>query len=317
MPLRIVFFGTPAFAVPTLERLFASGHEVVAAVTQPDRPRGRGHRLQPSPVKSAAAGRVPVFQPTKLSDPEWLATLRDLRPDIGVVAAYGRILPQPLLDLPRWGMVNVHASLLPRWRGAAPVHRAVLAGDRETGVTIMRVVLALDAGPMLAARSTEIAPDETSAELETRLAGIGAELLAEIVDRTAAGPVEETAQDERFVTYASRLERQESQINWRRPATAVHNQIRGLQPWPLAAARLQGRRVLLLRSQVADERQTAAAPGVVERVERDALLIAAAPGLVRLTEIQVEGRSPVRVREFLHGRPVRAGERLEPLPAEA
>jgi methionyl-tRNA formyltransferase len=316
MPLRIVFFGTPAFAVPTLERLFASGHEVVAAVTQPDRPRGRGHRLQPSPVKSAAAGRVPVLQPTKLSDPGWLAALRDLRPDLGVVAAYGRILPQPLLDLPPLGMLNVHASLLPRWRGAAPVHRSVLAGDRETGVTIMRVVLALDAGPMLAARATAIAPDETSGELETRLASMGAELLAEIVDRVAAGPVEEAAQDERVVTYASRLERQESQINWQRPATAIHNQIRGLQPWPLAAARLQGRRVLLLRSQVADERQSLAAPGVVERVERDALLIAADPGLVRLTEIQLEGRSPVRVREFLHGRPVRAGERFEPLPAD-
>jgi methionyl-tRNA formyltransferase len=315
MPLRIVFFGTPAFAVPTLERLFAS-HDVVAAVTQPDRPRGRGHRLQPSPVKAAAAGRVPVLQPTKLSDPAWLAGLNDLRPDLGVVAAYGRILPQSLLDLPRLGMVNVHASLLPRWRGAAPVHRAVLAGDRETGVTIMRVVLALDAGPMLAARSTEIAPDETSGELETRLANIGAELLAETVDRLAAGTVAETAQDERFATYASRLERQESRINWQRPAAAIHNQIRGLQPWPLAAARLQGRRVLLLRSQVADERQSAAAPGVIERVERDALLIAAVPGLVRLTEIQMEGRSPVRIREFLHGRPVRAGERFEPLPAD-
>ena len=316
MPLRIVFFGTPAFAVPTLERLFASGHAVAATVTQPDRPRGRGHRLQPSPVKSAAAGRVPVLQPTKLSDPEWLATLRDLRLDLGVVAAYGRLLPQPLLDLPRLGVLNVHASLLPRWRGAAPVHRAVLAGDRETGVTIMRVVLALDAGPMLAARATAIAPDETSAELETRLASMGAELLAETVDRVAAGPVEEAPQDERFVTYASRLERQESQINWQRPATAIHNQIRGLQPWPLAAAQLQGRRVLLLRSQVADERPSLAAPGVIERVERDALLIAAHPGLVRLTEIQLEGRSPVRVREFLHGRSVRAGERFEPLPAE-
>ena len=316
MPLRIVFFGTPAFAVPTLERLLASGHEVVAAVTQPDRPRGRGHRLQPSPVKSAAAGRIPVLQPMKLSDPGWLASLRDLRPDLGVVAAYGRILPQPLLDLPRLGLLNVHASLLPRWRGAAPVHRAVLAGDRETGVTIMRVVLALDAGPMLAARATPIAPDETSAELETRLASMGAELLAEIVDRVAAGPVEDVAQDERYVTYASRLERQESQINWQRPATTIHNQIRGLQPWPLAAARLQGRRVLLLRSQVADERQSRAAPGVVERVERDALLIAASPGLVRLTEIQLEGRSPVRVREFLHGRPVRAGDLFEPLSAD-
>jgi methionyl-tRNA formyltransferase len=315
MALRVVFFGTPAFAVPTLERLFASTHEVVAAVSQPDRPRGRGQRVQPSPVTAIARERVPVFHPSRLGDSEWLAALNGLAPDLGVVAAYGRILPQRLLDLPRLGMINVHASLLPRWRGAAPVHRAVLAGDRETGVTIMRVVLALDAGPMLAAQATPIDPNETSADLEKRLAEIGATLLVEVVDRLATGPVLEVAQDERLVTHAPRLERAESHIDWHRPAAAIHNQIRGLQPWPLAAAMLQGRRVLLRRSRVADDLHVHAAPGVIERVERDALVVAASPGAVCVTEIQLEGRAPVSVGDFLHGRAVRPGERFEPLPA--
>jgi methionyl-tRNA formyltransferase len=313
MPLRIAFFGTPGFAVPTLDRLLSSVHPVVAIVTQPDRPRGRGQRVLASPVKAKAADRVPVFQPTRLSDPAFLAGLRALSPDLGVVAAYGRILPQALLDLPRLGLINVHASLLPRWRGAAPVHRAVLAGDRETGITIMRVVLALDAGPMLAGRSTPIDPDETSAELEARLAALGADLLLETVDRLAAGPVAETPQDEHGVVYAHRLERAESEIDWHRPAAAIHNQIRGLHPWPLAAARLHGHRVLLRRSTVARETASAAAPGVIERVEPDAIDVAADPGAVRLTEIQMEGRPPLRVRDFLHGRPVTAGERFEPL----
>ena len=254
MALRVVFFGTPAFAVPSLARLIASGHEVVAVVTQPDRPRGRGRPVVPEAVKRAALeARLPVLQPERLRDPEWLATLASVRPDLGVVAAYGRILPQALLDLPRLGMINVHASLLPRWRGAAPVHRAILAGDERTGVTIMRVVLALDAGPMLARVETPIAPDETSAELESRLSGMGAGLLMETIDRLASGPVAEIAQDETAVTYASRLERRDSAIDWRRPARAVHDQIRGLHPWPLAGAILNGRRVSLLRSEVVDE----------------------------------------------------------------
>jgi methionyl-tRNA formyltransferase len=314
MPLRIVFFGTPDFAVPTLDRLLSSAHDVGACVTQPDRPRGRGQRVLPSPVKTRAAGQTEILQPTRLSDPHWLEELRALEPDLGVVAAYGRILPQAVLDVPRLGVINVHASLLPRWRGAAPVHRAILAGDRETGVTIMRVVLALDAGPMLLRRSTPIDPDETSAELEARLADLGARLLTDVVDRLAAGPIRETAQDEHGVEYAPRLDRSEREINWHRPAVAIHNQIRGLHPWPLAAARFQGRRVLLRRSTVAPELALGVEPGVIARVERDALIIGADPGAVRLIEIQLEGRAPVPVGDFLHGRRVTPGERFEPLP---
>jgi methionyl-tRNA formyltransferase len=314
--VRIVFFGTPGFAVPTLDRLLASPHAVVAVVTQPDRPRGRGQRVLPSPIKARAADRVPVFQPTRLSDPEFLAALRASSPDLGVVAAYGRILPQPLLDLPRLGLINVHASLLPRWRGAAPVHRAILAGDRDTGITIIRMVLALDAGPMLAVRSTPIDPDETSGDLEARLADLGADLLIETVDRLAVGPVTGTPQDEHAVVYAPRLERADSQVDWQRPAVVIHNQIRGLHPWPLAAARLHGHRVLLRRSTVVPEHASAAAPGVIERVEPDGIVVATSPGAVRLIEIQMEGRAPMHVRDFLHGRRVTPGERFEPLLTE-
>src|SRR5579862_1924886 len=247
MALRVVFFGTPVFAIPTLSALLDSSHEVVAVVTQPDRPRGRGQRVSPSPVKAIAMERaLPIFQPERLRDPVLLDAIRALAPDVGIVAAYGRLLPQALLDVPSRGMLNVHASLLPRWRGAAPVHRAILAGDATTGVTIMRVVLALDAGPMMAALPTAIGPDETSEDLEERLANLGSELMTTTLDRMEAdGDLPLTPQDETRVTYAARLERRDGEVNWSRPARDLHNQIRGLHPWPLAAVFLQGRRMLL------------------------------------------------------------------------
>jgi methionyl-tRNA formyltransferase len=315
MPLRVVLFGTPAFAVPSLERLLSSRHPVLAAVTQPDRPKGRGHKVTPSPVKSAAIGHgIPVLQPERLLDPAFLEPLRAMQLDLGVVAAYGRILPQELLDLPRLGMINVHASLLPRWRGAAPVHRAILAGDRSTGVSIMRVVKALDAGPVLARIEIDIGEDDTSPDLEARLALLGADLLVNVIDRLAAGSVAEEPQDDRLVTYAPRLERSEGQIDWSRPAREVHDRIRGLQPWPLVAARLSGRRVLLRRSALGaaseDLRQP---PGTILAVESDALRIATGAGTVRLLEIQPEGRPPMSVRAFVSGHPVRAGDRFEPI----
>jgi methionyl-tRNA formyltransferase len=197
--LRIVFFGTPAFAVPSLEALAASGHVIAGVVTQPDRPRGRGHRVQPSEVKTSALGLgAEVLQPTRLREAEFRNQLTGLDADLGVVAAYGRILPSDVLAIPRLGMINVHASLLPRWRGAAPVHRAILAGDVETGVTIMRVVQQLDAGPMIAKVSTPIDPLETSSRLESRLAALGAALLVKTVAAMADGPVAETAQTRRW-----------------------------------------------------------------------------------------------------------------------
>jgi methionyl-tRNA formyltransferase len=315
--LRILFFGTPAFAVPTLEALLTTaGHTVVGAVTQPDRPRGRGQRLEPTPVKvTAERAGLPVLQPDRLKDDAVIDRIRQLDADLGVVAAYGRILPQRLIDVPRLGMINVHASLLPRWRGAAPIHRAVIAGDTETGVTIMRVVLALDAGPMLARRRVGIGAEDTSADLETRLAAVGAAVLVETVNRLAQGPIVEEPQDESLVTYAARLERRESAIDWQQSAADIHNQIRGLQPWPLAAAVLQGKRVLLLRSAVAIDVPRDGAPGTVIAVEPDALVVATGDGAIRLSAIQPEGRPPMAVRAFLSGRRVVPGDRLDRLPS--
>ncbi|MEO8481759.1 MAG: methionyl-tRNA formyltransferase [Acidobacteriota bacterium] len=312
--MRLAFFGTPDFAVPSLAAL-ETRHEVVAVVSQPDRPRGRGQKTSASPVAAhAERNGLTVFRPERIKTEEFLSAFKALNVDLAIVAAYGRILPAALLEVPPLGFINVHASLLPRWRGAAPIHRAVLAGDGETGVTIMRVVPALDAGPMLAKVPLAIGPDETTAELEPRLAKAGAFLLAEVVDRLAAGPIHEEPQDERLVTYAARIDRTEGRCNWDRPAPDIHNHIRGLQPWPLVSAHLHGRRVLLVRSQVAsaDEPQ-AVAPGTVTRVEPDGLVIAANPGTVRLLSIQPEGRSAMRVRDFLNGHRVSVGDRLEPV----
>jgi methionyl-tRNA formyltransferase len=314
--VRVVFFGTPAFAVPTLQALASAGHAIAGVVTQPDRPRGRGQRVQPSAVKAAATGLgLRIWQPATLNDAAFVQELRSAAPDLGVVAAYGRILPVDLLALPRLGMVNLHASLLPRWRGAAPVHRAMLAGDEVTGVTIMRVVKALDAGPMLAAESTPIDPDETSVDLEARLAAMGAGLLVRTVEALARGPVAEVPQDESRVTYAARLDRMDGRLDFSRSAREVHNAIRGLQPWPLAAARLGDQRLLLLASQAIPDETTTAPPGTVVRIDPDALAVATGSGVVRLLRLQREGRPPVTVRDFVNGQHVQAGDRFVPVPA--
>ena len=311
--MRVVFFGTPAFAVPTLSALAGSSHEVVAVVTQPDRPRGRGQKVTPSAVKAEAARLgIPVLQPDSMKDLAFTAAVAELQPELGVVAAYGKILPTSLINLPARGMINVHASLLPRWRGAAPVHRAILAGDATTGVTIMRVVKALDAGPMLATVETPIDSQESSTDLEQRLATLGADLLVRTVDRLAAGQVAETPQDETRVTYASRLQRDESRIDFARPAIDVHNSIRGLQPWPLASAQLSGKRILLHASQALPDESVTATPGSVVRLEPDALVVATSKGAVRLTRLQLEGRPAVAARDFLNGHAVRPGDQFLP-----
>lgn len=308
--MRVLYFGTPQFAVPTLEHLLRSSHTVVGVVTQPDRPRGRGQHVSASPVKTVAlAHNLPVLQPAQMKDSAWLDDVRALAPDIGVVAAYGRILPQALLDLPPRGLINVHASLLPRWRGAAPIHRAVIAGDAETGVTIMRVVLALDAGPMLARVSTPIADADTSETLDARLAGLGAALLVTTLDRLGQGGVPEVPQDEAQVTYAPRLERAESLVRWDRPAAEVDRQVRGLQPWPLAVVTIEGKRAALLHSTVIPE-TTSVAPGTVVRATGDELHVACAPGVLAITRIKPDGRRGMAVRDFLNGAPITVGSVL-------
>jgi methionyl-tRNA formyltransferase len=306
-PLRIVYFGTPHFAVPTLERLIASRHSVVGVVTQPDRPSGRGQQTSPTPVKAAALPHgIPVFQPATLKDPGIEPALRDLSPDLGVVAAYGRIIPLRLITLPRLGMINVHASLLPRYRGSAPIHRAVMNGDAETGVTIMRVVQALDAGAMFATVTRPIGADETSDVVERDLASLGANLLLRVVDQLAAGTATETEQDASGSTYADRLTREEGLVDWTLPAPVLRNRIRGLYPWPHAYTFLDGARLILLHATVGPA--TAASPGSVVRADAAGLLVAAGVGTSLLIDrLQPEGRRPMEARAFLAGRPVPGG----------
>jgi methionyl-tRNA formyltransferase len=299
----VAFFGTPAFAVPTLEALLASRHAVVGVVTQPDRPRGRGQKLKNAPVKArAVAAGLPTLQPERLRDPAFLTQFTDWRADVAVVAAYGKILGEDLLALPRLGMINVHASLLPRYRGAAPVHRAVIAGEPETGVTIMRIVKALDAGPMLAKARRDIGPDETSDEVERGLATIGAALLVDVVDRLARGPVLGTAQDDSLATYAARLTKHEGAIDWTASAERIHNMVRGLHPWPHAYTFHDGRRLIVLRThRIAGVPARDAAPGTVVSADQDELIVATGTGLLQIVEIQAEGKRPMAAHEFLTG----------------
>jgi methionyl-tRNA formyltransferase len=312
--LRVVFFGTPEFAVPTLDGLLASRHAVVGVVTRVDRPRGRGQKTTASVIKQRAlAAGLPVLQPERLSDPAFLSALAALGADLGVVVAYGKILTDAVLAIPRLGFINVHGSLLPRYRGAAPVHRAVIHGDRETGVTIMRVVRALDAGPMLASARRAIGADDTSQQVEVELARLGAQLLVSSVDRLAIGPVEETPQDDAAATYASRLTKDEGLVDWSLPAEFVHNRIRGLHPWPHAFTFLGRSRLILLRSTWTPGAPLAA-PGTILEAEGDRLRIAAGDGSVDIAEIQAEGSRPMAVREFLAGHRLPRGEVLGSAP---
>jgi len=306
--VRILFFGTPEFAVPTLRALLASSHEVVGVVTQPDRPKGRGQKIAPGAVAQVAHdAALPLMQPVRLSDPGVREALGAFEADLGVVAAYGKILPEWLLALPARGMINVHASLLPAWRGAAPVHRAVMAGDAETGVTIMRVVKALDAGAMLDRVVVPIDPDVTSDALERTLAEAGAARLVGVVDRLAAGPIDEIAQDEAHVTYAAKITRADSPVDWRATARAIHDRIRGLHPWPHASATLAGARVILHKSARPDV-ATGAAPGTIVAAGPTGLDVAAGDGrIVRLLVVQTEGGKRLGAAEFLAGHALAPG----------
>lgn len=307
-PLRIVFFGTPAFAVPTLEALLASRHPVAGVVTQPDRPRGRGRRVSDSPVKAAAvAAGLTVIQPDRLRDPAVLDTLRTMRPDLGVVAAYGKLIPDEVLTLPRHGMINVHASLLPKYRGAAPIHRAVIDGEAVTGVTIMRVETMLDAGPMLAKVTRAIGPDDTSDVIEPDLARLGAALLVNVVEQIAAGTVQQELQDSAICSYAPKLTKEEGLIDWTLPAASIHNRVRGLYPWPHAYTYLEGTRIIVLKTRV-ESGAADAPPGTISDVTRDAIHVAGAQGgRLAIERVQLEGGRPLTVREFLAGHPVRVG----------
>ena len=290
--MRIVFMGTPEFSVPALDALHAA-HEIVCVYTQPPRPAGRGHRERPSPVQARAeALGLPVRHPASLKGPEAQAEFASLKADVAVVVAYGLILPQAVLDAPARGCLNIHASLLPRWRGAAPIQRAIMAGDAETGVSIMRMEAGLDTGPVLLCEKTPIGAEETAADLHDRLAAMGAAAVVAALarpDRLAPVP-----QPEAGVTYAAKIDKAEARVDWARPAVLVDRQIRGLSPFPGAWTEIGGERVKLLRSRLAEGR---GAPGEV----LSGFTIACGSGAVEVTLAQREGKRPMPAAEILKG----------------
>ena len=301
--MKIVFAGTPDFAALSLSALLAAGHDVVLLLTQPDRSSGRGMALRPSPVKVAAeASGIDVFQPLTLKDPVAQERVRAAQADAMIVAAYGLILPQAVLDMPRFGCINIHASLLPRWRGAAPIQRAIEAGDTESGVCIMQMEAGLDTGPVLLSGHVSIAADETAGTLHDKLADMGARL---IVETLAKLPIDAVVQPEIGVTYAAKIEKAEAQIDWRRPAREIERQIRAFNPFPGAAGTLDGAAIKVWRSELV---AAAAPPGTVVSVERSGIVVACGDGGLCLTELQKAGGKRLPVAQFLAGNPIAPGK---------
>lgn len=307
--MRIVFMGTPEFAVPSLRALCEHGYEVVGVFTQPDRPKGRGNRLTPSPVKEyALAQGIPVFQPEKIRR-DGVDDLRALAPDLCVTAAFGQILSQEILDIPPMGSVNVHASLLPRHRGSAPINWAILQGDRQAGVTTMMMARGIDTGDMLLAASTDILPGETAGELTLRLSEIGASLLLETLQGMTDGSVKPIPQDEAQMTYDPMLTKQMGIIDWSESAEAIVNRIHGLNPWPGCSTAIQGGRLKLLRAKTACG---SGAPGEILSADVKAgLVIAGGSGAAEIVQLQAPGGKPMNARDYLRGHALAVGTVLK------
>ncbi len=299
-PLRIVFAGTPEFAAESLAAVLNTEHQVVAVYTQPDRPAGRGRKLRPSPVKALALEHdLPVYQPLSLKDSEQQQILADLNADLMIVVAYGLLLPQAVLDTPRLGCINVHASLLPRWRGAAPIHRALLAGDAVTGITIMQMDAGLDTGDMLSKAECAIEASDTSGSLHDRLAVLGAQLLVDTLAPLAAGTLTPEPQDNDLATYAHKLEKQEGQIDWSLPADEILRRVRGFNPWPVCFTRLAEDNLRIWSAEM-DAAASDAAPGTIVASDGDGIRIACGQGSLRLTQLQLPGGKAQPVKTLLN-----------------
>lgn len=306
---RIIFMGTPAFACPTLQTLLDRNEQIVAVYTQPDRPKGRGQKLQPPPVKELALSHgIPVFQPPKVRAAEVIEQIRELQPDLIVVVAFGQILPKALLDIPPHGCVNVHASLLPRYRGAAPLNWCLVNGETETGVTTMLMDVGLDTGPMLLKKATPIEPDEGIDTLHDRMAALGADLLAETLDGLAAGSIIPESQDDAASCYAPLLKKEHGQISWYKPALAIHNLVRGLAIWPGAVTRLQGEPLKLFRTAVGN---ASGRPGEILSADKNGIEVACGQGSLLITELQAAGARRMDAASFLTGHPLAVGSILE------
>ena len=297
--LRIAFAGTPQFALPALQALLKSRHQVVGVLTQPDRPAGRGQQMRASPVKLLALdARLPLAQPPALKTQESRAELTQWAADVLVVVAYGLILPPPVLALPRLGCLNIHGSLLPRWRGAAPIQRAILAGDAETGVTIMQLDAGLDTGPMLLERVRPIGSQDTAGDLHDALSELGAAALLEALDGLAAGALKPRAQPAEGVSYAPKIEKSESPLDWSVSAIHLDRKIRAFNPWPVAETRFAGESLRVLRARIAEPVGAHDAPGTLLGIAEDGLRVACGEGVLAVRELQRAGKRPVSARDF-------------------
>jgi methionyl-tRNA formyltransferase len=302
--------GTPAFALGSLEGLLTSGVNLVGVYTQPDRPKGRGKKLAASPVKQLALEHgIPVFQPQKLRDPAAVEELQELRPDLIIVVAYGQILPKVVLDMPRYHCINVHASLLPKYRGAAPINKAIIDGETETGVTTMLMDIGLDTGDMLVKRSLSIEKNETAGQLHDRLALLGQETLAETLHLLCAGKLVAEKQNEELSCYAPMLKKEDGLIDWQKPAEDIHNQVRGLDPWPGAYTYLDGEVLKIAATTVAEE--VSGEPGTILSADKTGVRVACSEGVLNIGELQLPGKKRLSAMNFLSGRPLFVGTRLQ------
>ena len=298
--MKVVFMGTPEFAVPCLEKLFEENYEVVGVYTQPDKPKGRGYVLTPPPVKELALKHnVPVFQPTKMRDEETINTLKSLNPDVIVVVAYGKILPKEILDIPALGCINVHASLLPKYRGAGPIQWSVINGEKVTGVTTMYMDVGLDTGDQIIDNSLEIGENETAGEVHDRLSILGAETLSETLKLVSANKAPRKKQDDSLATYAPMLDKNLCEIDFSKDVHEIHNLIRGLSPWPVATTKLNGKTLKIHRSVVLEKECNANFGEVVENNGR--LVVACKNGCIEILQLQLEGKKRMDTAEFLRG----------------
>ncbi len=309
VPLKVIFAGTPDFSVAPLLALIESHHEVIAVYTQPDRPAGRGRALKPGPVKAVAMQHdIPVYQPLNFKQEEDLHKLEELQADIMIVVAYGLILPQRVLDAPRLGCLNIHASLLPRWRGAAPIQRCIQAGDEKTGITIMQMEAGLDTGPMLHVEAIEIGPRETGGELHDRLAPIGAQALMTALDKLQANQLSPQQQDDALANYAHKLEKQQAKIDWQQPAVDIDRMVRAFNPWPVAFSELDGKPLRVWQTQLTDSKSQAQ-PGTIEAADANGLAVATADNLLLITQLQPAGKRMMATADFVNAHDV-TGQRF-------